>query len=353
MRYTYTALMLRSKVAIALSGGVDSSVAALLLRETGYEVTGIHLQLWDSLRSQEQARQTESLCKLLDIPLVTLDLQEEFGIHVVDCFCQEYQQGRTPNPCIICNQHIKFGSLLQKALSMGFDYLATGHYARLVCSQDSCHLLKARDLSRDQSYFLYTLTQEKLRHLLFPLGSYSKGEVTRIARQEGLPTAHPSQDICFISHKNYHSFLRQRFSSPPGDVIDSGGKVRGHHKGIAFYTIGQRHGLGLASSNPLYVVRIEPKHNRIVLGPEKELYSQKIVAEGLNWVAGQPPPTHVPLSARIRYKSKEAEVTLSLQEEYAGVSFAEPQRAVAPGQAIVFYKGEEVLGGGIIKSTES
>jgi len=345
--------MPKGKVAVALSGGVDSSVAALLPKEAAYEVMGIHMRLWDSPRSEYQAHRAENICRILDIPYHQVDLQKEFELCVVDYFCQEYQQGWTPNPCVACNQYIKFGLLLDKALSLGADYLATGHYARVEHSRGGHRLLKAVDTGRDQSYFLYTLTQEKLGQVLFPLGEYSRDEVKQMAKQAGLPTAtKPSQDVCFISQRNYGAFLSQKFSTLPGDIVDTRGRKLGQHRGIAFYTIGQRHGLGLASGKPLYVIRIEPESNRIVLGHEKELYSQKLAAQKLNWISGKAPREPLTAKAKIRYKSKEAEAILFFRNGSVDVHFAQPQKAVTPGQAIVFYNAGEVLGGGIIDSDE-
>jgi len=341
--------MTKRKVAVALSGGVDSSAAALLLKEAAYEVIGIHMRLWDSPRFDYQAYRAETICRILGIPYHQVDLQKEFESCVVDYFCREYQLGRTPNPCVACNQHIKFGLLLDKALSLGADYLATGHYARVEHSRDAHRLLKAADASRDQSYFLYTLTQEKLGRVLFPLGGHSKDEVKQMAKQAGLPTVtRSSQDICFISQKNYGTFLSQRFPSTPGDIVDTRGKKLGQHRGVAFYTIGQRHGLGLASGKPLYVIKIEPERNRIVLGHEKELYSQRLTAQKLNWISGKAPREPITAKARIRYKSKEAEAVLFFRNGSVDVHFAQPQKAVTPGQAVVFYNLDEVLGGGTI-----
>ncbi|MGA2670713.1 MAG: tRNA 2-thiouridine(34) synthase MnmA [Dehalococcoidia bacterium] len=345
--------MPKAKVAVALSGGVDSSAAALLLKEAAYKVLGIHMRLWDSPRLDYQAQRAENICRILGIPYHQVDLQKEFESCVVDYFCQEYQQGRTPNPCVACNHYVKFGLLLDKALSLGADYLATGHYAKVEHSRDGHRLLKAADTSRDQSYFLYTLTQEKLGHVLFPLGQHSKDEVKQMARQAGLPAAtRSSQDICFISQKNYGAFLSQRFSTQPGDIVDTQGKKLGQHRGIAFYTIGQRHGLGLASGQPLYVIMIEPESNRIVLGPEKELYSQKLTARKLNWISGKAPRESITAQAKIRYRSKEAEAILFFRNDSVEVHFTQPQKAVTPGQAIVFYNADEVLGGGIIESPQ-
>jgi len=345
--------MTKKKVAVALSGGVDSSVAALLLKEAAHEVMGMHMRLWDSTDFDCQAHRAEDICRILDIPYHQVDVQEGFESCVVDYFCREYQQGRTPNPCVACNQHIKFGLLLDEALSLGADYLATGHYAEVKHCRDGHRLLKAADTVRDQSYFVYTLTQEKLAHVLFPLDEHSKDEVKQMAKAAGLSTVtKSSQDICFISQKNYGAFLDQRFPPQPGDIADAQGRKLGQHRGIAFYTIGQRHGLRIATGEPIYVTRIEPERNRIVLGTEKELYSQNLTAHKLNWISGTAPRELLTVRAKIRYKSKEAEATLSFRKDLVDVHFARPQKAVTPGQAIVFYNVDEVLGGGIIDSAE-
>lgn len=343
--------MTKERVAVALSGGIDSSVAALLLKEAGYETSGVHMRVWDSLCAERLEDQAEQVCRILDIPFRVLDLQREFERCVIDYFCQEYREGRTPNPCVACNQYIKFGFLLDRVLALGAHHLATGHYARVEKSDGGYHLLRAKDTSKDQSYFLYTLNQRKLSYLLFPLGNHTKAEVRQIAKREGLPTAiESSQDLCFISEKDYHAFLGQRFSSVPGDVMDTQGTILGHHRGIAFYTVGQRHGFGLASNAPLYVARMEPENNRVVLGSEEELYSREVTASNLSWLAGELPSEPIAMAAKIRYKSARAEAELFPKVDSVDIRFSQPQWAATPGQAIVFYRGDELLGGGIIDS---
>ena len=345
--------MPNTKVAVALSGGADSAAAALLLKESAHDVIGIHMRLWDSPEFDLQAQRAENICRILGMQYHEVGLQEGFESAVVSYFCREYGQGRTPNPCVACNRHVKFGLLLDRALSLGADYLATGHYARVEHSGDGHHLLKAMDARRDQSYFLYTLTQEKLGRVMFPLGEHSRDEVRQMVTKAGLPVAgKSSQDICFISRRNQSAFLSRRLATQPGDVVDMQGNMLGRHRGIASYTVGQRHGLGLASGQPLYIIRIEPESDRIVLGSEKELYSQSLSARDLNWISGEPPREPVPVQARIRYRSKEAEATFVFKDGSADVHFAQPQKAVTPGQAVVFYNRDEVLGGGTIYETQ-
>jgi tRNA-specific 2-thiouridylase len=341
--------MPQRRVAVAMSGGVDSSVAAALLKQAGYEVSGIHTKLWSGPNLERTISDLEHACQLLDIPLYRLDLQREFRRLVIDYFCQEYGRGRTPNPCIACNQHVKFGILLDKALGMGVEYLATGHYARIEPTPDGYRLLKAVDITRDQSYFLYTLGQRHLEHLMLPLGELSKDKVRRIAAELGLPTISrsESQDVCFIPDNDYRSFIAQHISFQPGDIIDITGKVLGKHNGLAQYTVGQRQGLGLASDEQLYVIELDAANNRLVVGSKDQLLHSVLIASQLSWVSGKAPTEPISITAKVRYKAPEVAAELHLNDR-AEVRFAEPQQAIAPGQSVVFYQGDVVLGGGVI-----
>jgi len=343
------------RVAVALSVGVDSSMAACLLKEADYDVIGVTMHLWsDSDRtcpSTASILDAENTCRTLGIPFHLIDLENEFYHHVVDYFCNEYAKGRTPNPCIACNRYIKFGCLLDHALSLGAGYLATGHYARVKLYDNGYHLLKGRDISKDQSYMLYILGQDKLSRILFPLGDYTKSQIKELARQKGLPTAGKpsSQDICFIA-ADYGTFLRQYITAPDGEIVDSSGQVLGQHRGTFFYTVGQRHGLGLATAEPFYVTGIDPDKSRIVVGPREDLYRSRLIADEVNWISGTPPLEQLTATVKIRYRSPDVAATLYPASDSAEVSFQRPQLAVTPGQAAVFYKDDEVLGGGIIES---
>jgi tRNA-specific 2-thiouridylase len=333
------------RVAVAMSGGVDSSVAAALLKQAGDDVFGIHMRLWPD-RAQT-ILELERTCRILDIPFYQLDLEKEFQSIVVDYFCREYGLGRTPNPCISCNQQIKFGSLLERALDMGADFLATGHYAKIEKSADGYHLLKATDRSKDQSYFLYTLGQSQLERLLFPLGGLSKQKVRKLADELGLPVSNrrDSQDTCFIPGNDYRSFVSGRIPLEEGEIVDITGKVLGRHSGLANYTVGQRHGLGL--SQRLYVLRLDAENNRLVVGPRDQLLSSRLTANSLSWVSGEAAESAT-ITAKVRYKAPEVAARLKSVAGRAEVRFLKPQSAVAPGQSVVFYQGDEVLGGGVI-----
>ncbi|MEW6034733.1 MAG: tRNA 2-thiouridine(34) synthase MnmA [Chloroflexota bacterium] len=351
---------------VAMSGGVDSSVAAWLLRKAGCEVVGLHMHLWCEERqgkgaqsrhccSVEDVHDAEDVCRLLGIPFYVLNLEQEFQACVVDYFCREYLRGRTPNPCLACNEHLKFRLLLQRALALDAEYLATGHYARIERSPDGCRLLKGVDAGKDQSYFLYMLGQAELARLLFPVGERTKEEVRRIASEIGLPVAKKadSVEVCFVADGDYRPFIAARFPRSPGDIVDREGRVLGRHQGLAGYTIGQRQGLGLSLGRRFYVVGMDVQNNRLVVGPEEELYSRSLLACNVRWVGGRVPDMPLEVAARIRYRSPGAAAVVSQENGGVGVRFVEPQRAVTPGQAVVFYLGEEVLGGGIIERSDS
>lgn len=354
--------MSNSRVVVAMSGGVDSSIAAALLKEAGFEVIGVTMQLWPDDRPPgerpggccgidaiERARRAAAR---LEIPHYVMDFREAFAETVIADFCAEYQRGRTPNPCIRCNQFLKFDRLLQKARELDADFLATGHYARIEESPGGYRLLKAVDRTKDQSYFLYTLGQAELVHLKFPLGNWRKTEVRAKAAGLGLATATApeSQDICFIEDGNYRNFLEKHAASLlPGDIVDTESNILGKHRGLAGYTIGQRHGLGLGTNQPLYVIRLDVANNRLVVGTSDKLLSRYLLADHLRWVSGRP-PAQTTVKAKMRYRAAEAEAELKLDNDRALVIFKEPQKAVTPGQAVVFYHGEELLGGGIIES---
>jgi len=337
----------KQRVAVAMSGGVDSSLAVALLKEAGYEVSGIYMQLW----SNRNLPDLEQTCQLLGIPLYQLNLETEFQRLVIDYFCREYSLGKTPNPCIRCNQYIKFDALLKKAKELDYSFIATGHYARIEHSQNGYSLLKAVDLTKDQSYFLYTLGQRQLQHLLLPIGNLHKVEVRRLATEMGLPTAtrRESQDVCFVPDNDYRSFIAKHIPPKSGDIVDTDDKVLGRHSGLAQYTVGQRQGLGLASNKRLYVLRLDTANNRLVVGTRDQLLSNRLFASQLSWVSGKAPREPIDITAKIRYKSPEVTAKLHFNDGVAEVNFEEPQWAVAPGQAIVFYQGNAVLGGGIIE----
>ncbi len=341
--------MAPKRVAVAMSGGVDSSVAAALLKQAGYEVSGVHMRLEADIMSKNLAA-LERTCQLLGIPLYKLDLEKEFKQLVIDYFCQEYGRGRTPNPCVACNQYVKFDIVLERALETGADYFATGHYARVESTPEGCKLKKAADITKDQGYFLYTLGQEQLRHLLLPLGELTKERVRAIAAELSLPTSryHDSQDVCFIPDNDYRAFVAAKVPLKTGEIVDINDKVLGKHGGLALYTIGQRQGLGLSTAEPLYVLKIDAESNKIVVGSREQALHNVLVARQLHWVSGQSPEAPMEITAKIRYKALEAAAELYPADDGVEVRFVEPQSAMAPGQSIVFYRGDEVLGGGII-----
>lgn len=347
---------------MAMSGGVDSSVAAAILKKQGYEVIGVFMRFWadESLRRAEAINKCCSfeaysdarrVAQKLGIPIYTMNLKIPFKKWVVDYFLKEYQAGRTPNPCVECNRFIKFGELARKAKAMGADYVATGHYARLRGEFPKLKLLKGKDRQKDQSYFLYTLTQEQLRHILFPVGDYTKPQVRRMAKKMGLPVhaKRDSQEVCFVGAR-LQDFLKRWLKIKSGKIVDlETGKILGRHAGLPLYTIGQRKGLGLGGG-PWYVVAIDTKRNTLYISrDEKKLFSRELIAKKVNWISGHPPALPIHLKARIRYKHKEALCTLKRNKNFYKIISDKPQRAITPGQSVVFYKGGEVLGGGVIR----
>jgi tRNA-specific 2-thiouridylase len=338
------------KVAVAMSGGVDSSVAAARLLEEGYEVIGLTMQLMPHAGAIENARQAADC---LDIPHYVIDFRDIFARTVVENFCREYNLGRTPNPCVLCNNLIKFGALWEKTAELGADYLATGHYALIEREGDDLRLKKGVDIRKDQSYFLCRLTGQQLRQVLFPVGRLSKAEVKRIAREKGLPASSrpESQEICFIPDGDYAGFIKEYLPQPmrSGPILDGRGNVLGEHRGITSYTVGQRHGLGIATAEPLYVTAIVPDRNTVIVGTRAETYQTGLVAGNLNWLASGPPRRPINVRARVRYRHPEAAAEVTpLDDGNYYVKFAAPQMAITPGQTIAFYDGDTVLGGGTI-----
>ena len=373
------------KVVVAMSGGVDSSVCAALLKRQGFQVLGVFMKLYSPKEvgenlccNLEALYQAKRVADQLEIPFYTINLAEEFKAFVFEHYLKEYAQGRTPNPCINCNRLIKFGFLLRKARAMGADYLATGHYVRLRESLESdstlrpvalkaapqskrrFHLLTAKDRLKDQSYFLWTLTQKQLRYLLFPIGEYTKGEVRLLAQKWHLPTAQrpESQGLCFVGEGTNRALLQRYLKPQPGPIKDLKGRILGQHEGLCFYTVGQREGLLInpktPQSHPRYVVKIDYSNNTLWVGHQKDVFQKEVKLEGVNWI--NQPAAKTQLKARVRYGQPLVRCRLKEQTgETVTVEFSEPIWAVTPGQSLAFYQplkegGEELLGGGLIHS---
>jgi len=364
---------MRKRVIVAMSGGVDSSVSAYLLKRRGFEVMGITMCFGFTVDNEggkrplccglEGIEDAKRVCQKLGIRHYVLDFSRIFEEKIIKDFLEEYLKGRTPNPCIRCNQFIKFGFLLDKIKEFDAHYLATGHYARIVRGRKYL-LKKAKDKKRDQSYFLYRLTQEQLKQIIFPLGGYTKEKVRRIAKSIGLPVADKlaSQEICFIPDNDYRKFLRQRLAQTntqinreikPGNILDKEGNILGEHKGICFYTIGQREGLNIKNKRgPFYVIRIDAENNEIIVGKREDTKFSGLIAKEVNFITGEFPQKPIFLKARIRYGHKESDAeVIPLEDKKVKVIFKEPQFAVSPGQSVVFYKKDIVLGGGIIEES--
>lgn len=354
------------KVVVGMSGGVDSSVAAYLLKKQGYDVVGVTMQIWQDedefvqeenggccgLSAVDDARR---VAERLDIPYYVMNFKKEFKENVMDYFAAEYLQGRTPNPCIACNRYVKWEALLQRSLSIGADYIATGHYAQIAQLDNGRYAIKnSVTAAKDQTYALYNLTQEQLAHTLMPVGAYHKDEIRSIAEEIGLMVAHKkdSQEICFIPDNDYAGFIDRECGTqvpPPGNFVSIDGEILGKHKGITHYTVGQRKGLGIAFGHPVFVTAIRPDTNEVVLGEDRDVFTNRLYASNINFMSVPDITTPTRLKAKIRYSHGGSMCTVTRTgEDEICCEFDEPVRAVTPGQAVVLYDGEYVAGGGTI-----
>lgn len=357
------------RVVVAMSGGVDSSVAAALLVAAGYDVVGMMLRLWAEEGADAQpnrcctpAQQADArrIAEILAIPFYLLDARDIFRRRIVDHFIAGHAQGHTPNPCLQCNRQIRYGYLLEQARAIGADYLATGHHARVIHSENApSRLLRARDRQKDQSYVLSVLSQQQLRQALFPIGEYTKAEIRARAAAAGLPSAskQDSQDLCFLGDGDYRDFLRRERPSlmRPGPILRADGRQLGEHRGLANYTIGQRRGLGIGGAAPLFVLALDTPRNALIVGERRELERRQFFVRGVNWQAGAPGEDAFPAQVQIRYRASARPARIQpLPAARARVILDEPLPAITPGQGAVFYDGERVLGGGLIeKDAES
>ena len=351
--------MSNKKVLVAMSGGVDSSAAAALLLEQGYEVAGATMQIWsaDEINKNPQLNEAvndaKAVANTLGIEHHVFDLSEQFGQNVIAPFINDYLNGRTPNPCVFCNKTMKFGLFLDKALEMGFDCIATGHYARIEKDEKGYHLIHSAFDSKDQTYVLYNMTQHVLEHLLLPVGGMDKSEIRKYAEKAGIEVANKpdSQEICFVPDDDYAKYILEHsnYTDKKGSFVDINGEVIGEHMGIIHYTVGQRKGLGVAFGEPRYVVEVDAENNRVMLGKNEDTFSTSLIAEKVNFISGNIPSTAITVEAKIRYGAKSTKATVIPEENgLFRVEFNTPVRAVTAGQSVVFYNGDEVIGGGII-----
>ena len=358
------------KILVAMSGGVDSSVTAALLKDKGYQIIGGTMKIFPdyeqrsldegSCCSLSDIQDAKSVANKLDIPHYTFNLKNIFQKKVIDNFVSEYSRARTPNPCIVCNKEIKFKALLKKALEIGADYIATGHYAKIVHNNNKRNLLfKANDKNKDQSYMLYGFTQFQLEHTLMPLGEYNKDKVRNIASELGfeIHDKEDSQEICFVPDNNYVRFLEDNYSNigESGPIFDKNGNKLGEHEGLYNYTIGQRRGLGISLNYPVYVIGFDKKNNALIVGKNEEVFSKGFWAENLNWISIENLKEDMEIEAQIRYNSPAVKATIypSQKDKMIKVIFQEKQRAITPGQSVVFYKDDLVVGGGVINNSFS
>lgn len=347
-----------------MSGGVDSSVAAYLLKKQGYDVIGITMQIWQEDKEYEEREggccslsavdDARRVCEKLDIPFYVLNFRDSFKENVIKYFVQEYIDGKTPNPCIACNKHLKFDELLRKARGIGAEYVATGHYAKIEERDGRYLLIRSDDDRKDQTYALYNFTQDQLAHTLMPCGGYTKDKIREIAKEIGLAVHNKkdSEEICFISDNDHGRFIKEERPGEvkPGNFVDSKGNILGKHKGIVYYTIGQRKGLGIALGKPVFVTDIRPETNEVVLGSEETIFNTDLIAKDVNFIPFDKLDGEMNVQAKVRYSAKPADAVISpLPDGRVKVSFKEKQRAITKGQSVVFYDGEIVVGGGIIE----
>lgn len=357
--------MEKKKVVVGMSGGVDSSVASYLLKEQGYDVIGVTMQIWQDSDVETQSMEggccgisavddARRVANQLEIPYYVMNFKEDFQKYVIDYFLDEYQKGRTPNPCIACNRFVKWESLLLRSLQIGAEYIATGHYAQIVELENGRYAVKKSVTAhKDQTYALYNLTQDQLQHTLMPVGAYTKDEIRKIAEKISLRIANKpdSQEICFIPDNDYGKFIEENTNTQmvPGNFVDVEGNVLGEHKGIVHYTIGQRKGLGLSMGKPVFVLEIRPETNEVVIGDNEDVFTSKLKANRLNFMSIEKLEGEMKVYGKIRYSHKAAPCTIRMMgEDELECIFDSPQRAVTPGQAVVFYDEDVVVGGGTI-----